>query len=163
MSQDVRMDQLTDRLPGIITIHDNICVYGKTQEQHDKLLLQLMKTAAKQGLVFNSNKCHISQPEITFYGTIFSAQSIKPDPMKIQALQDLPTPQTQKQLQSFLGLVNYLQPFLPGIASKTTFLHEQISQWDWNPSTDNSFQKLKQWICNTLLKTTLAYTTDINH
>ena len=99
----------------------------------------------------------ISQPQITFYGTIFSAQGIKPNPMKIQALQDLPTPQTQKQLQSILGLVNYLQPFLPGIASKTTFLHEQISQWDWNPSTDNSFQKLKQWICNTLLKTTLIY------
>ena len=79
---------------------------------------------------FNSNKCHISQPQITFYGTIFSAQGIKPDPMKIQALQDLPTPQLQKQLQSFLGLVNYLQPFLPGIASKTTFLCKQISQWD---------------------------------
>ena len=129
MSQDVfqmHMDQLTDRLPGIITIQDDICVYGKTQEQHDKDLLQLMKTAAKQGLVFNSNKCHISQPRITFYGTIFSAQGIKPDPMKIQALQDLPTPQSQKQLQSFLGLVNYLQPFLPGIASKTTFLCKQI-------------------------------------
>ena len=62
-----------------------------------------------------------------------------------------------KQLQSFLGLVNYIQPFLPGIASKTTFLWEQISQWDWNPSTYNSFQKLKQWICNTLPKATLAY------
>ena len=60
MSQDVfqmHMDQLTDRLPGIITIHNNICVYGKTQEQHDKHLLQLMKTAAKQGLAFNSKKC----------------------------------------------------------------------------------------------------------
>ena len=145
MSQDVFqmcMDQITDRLPGIITIHNDICVYGKTQEQHDKHLLQLMKTAAKQGLAFNSNKCHISQAQITFHSTIFSAQGMKPDPMKIQALQDLATPQTQKQLQSFLGLVNYLQPFLPGIASKTTFLCEQISQWDWNPLTDNSFQKL---------------------
>ena len=71
------MDQLTDRLPGIINIHDDICVYSKTQEQHDKHLLQLMKTAAKQGLVFNSNKCYISQPQITFYSTIFSAQGIK--------------------------------------------------------------------------------------
>ena len=34
---------------------------------------------------------------------------MKPDPMKIQALQDLLTPQTQKQLQSFPGLLNYLQ------------------------------------------------------
>ena len=62
-----------------------------------------------------------------------------------------------KQLQSFLGLVNYLQPFLPDIASKTTFFQEHISQWDWTPLTDSSFQKLKQWICNTLLKTTLTY------
>ena len=60
------MDQITDKLPGIIAIQDDICVYGKTQEQHNKHLQQLMKTAAKQGLVFNSNKCHNSQPQITF-------------------------------------------------------------------------------------------------
>ena len=136
-------------------IHDDIYIYGKTQEQHDKHLLQLTKTAAKQSLIFNNNKCHISQPQITFYGTVFSAQGMKPNPIKIQALQDIPTPQNQKQL--FLGLVNYLQSFLPDIATKTTFLQEQVSQWDWRPSTDSSFQKLKQWICNTLLKTTLAY------
>ena len=82
---------------------------------------------------------------------------MKPDPTKIQALQDLPTPDNHKQLQSFLGLINYLQPFLPNLASKTTFLREQISSWDWNPSTDIAFQKLKQWICKTLLNTTLAY------
>ena len=143
MSQNVFqmcMDQLTDRLPGIIAIHDDIYAYSKTQEQHDKHLLQLMKTAAKQGLVYNSNKCHISQPQITFYGTIFSAQGIKPDPMKIQALQDLPTPQSQKQLQSFLGLVNYLQSFLPDIANKTTFLHEQISQWTGIPQQTTPFR-----------------------
>ena len=95
MSQDVfqmTMDQITDRLPGVIAIHDDICIYGKTQEQHDKHLLQLLTIASKNGLVFNSRKCHISKPQITFYGTIFSAQGMKPDPIKIQALQDLPTP-----------------------------------------------------------------------
>ena len=60
---------------------------------------------------------------------IFSGQGMKPDPIKIQALQDLTMPQNQK-LQSFLGLVNYLQPFLPDIAAKTTFLREQVSKWD---------------------------------
>ena len=160
MAQDVfqmRMDQITERLPGIIAIHDDICVFGKTQQQHDKHLLQLLKTASAKGLVFNSRKCQISKPQITFFGTIFSAKGMKPDPIKIQALQDLLTPQTQKQLQSFLGLVNYLQPFLPDIAAKTTFLREQVSKWDWTPSTDSAFQQLKQWICKTLLKTTLAY------
>ena len=69
MSQDVfqiRMDHITDRLPGVIAIHDDICVYGKTQEQHDRHLLQLLKTAKAKGLVFNSRQCHISQKQITF-------------------------------------------------------------------------------------------------
>ena len=69
MPQDVsqmRMDQITERLPGIIAIHDDICFFGKTQEQHDKHLLQLLKTALAKGLVFNSRKCQISKPQITF-------------------------------------------------------------------------------------------------
>ena len=56
-----------------------------------------------------------------------------------------------------LGLINDLQPLLPGLASKTTFLREQVTNWDWNPSTDQSFHHLKSWICNTLFRTTLAY------
>ena len=52
---------------------------------------------------------------------------MKPDPNKLQALQDLPTPQNQKELQSYLRLINYLQQFLPDLAHKTTLLHEQVS------------------------------------
>ena len=36
-------------------------------------------------------------------------------------------------------------------------MKEQVSKWYWTPSTDSTFQQLKQWICNTLLSTTLAY------
>ena len=51
---------------------------------------------------------------------------------------------------------------IPGIGqlpatAKTTFLGEQVSQWDWTTSTDSPLQQLKQWICNTILKTTLGY------
>ena len=35
----MRMDQITERLPGSIAIHDDICVFGRTQEQHDKHLI----------------------------------------------------------------------------------------------------------------------------
>ena len=73
---------------------------------------------------------------------------MKQDPIKVWALQDLPIPQNKKKLQSFLGLVNFLQLFLLDITAKTTFLREQVSQWNWTPSTDSTFQQLKQWICN---------------
>ena len=42
MAQDIfqmRMDEITERLPGILAINDDISVFGKTQEQHNKHLL----------------------------------------------------------------------------------------------------------------------------
>ena len=141
MSQDVFqmcMDQITNRLPGIIAIHDEL-YFRKTREEHDTHLLQLMKTASKNGVVFNSHKCSIRQPQITFSGAIFTTQGMKSDATKIQALQDLPVPENHKQLQSFQALINYLQSFLPDLASKPTFLREQILHWDWNPPTDAAF------------------------
>ena len=41
------MNQITDRLPAIIAIHNDICVFGKTREEHDTNLLELMKTTSK--------------------------------------------------------------------------------------------------------------------
>ena len=160
MSQDVfqmQMDQATDCLPGIIAIHDDICMFGHTPEEHDEHFLCLMESAKTHGIVFNSTKCHIRQPQIAFYGAVFTGQGMQPDPSKIQALQYLPAPDLQTKLQSFLGLINYLQPFIPRLSAKTTFLWGQLSQWDWNPSTDAEFEHLKAWIGQTLLKVTLAY------
>ena len=133
------MDQATDHLPGIIAIHDDLCIFIHTPEEHDEHLLCLMETAKDHGIVFNSTKHHIRQLQIAFYGAVITAQGMQPDPTKLQALQDLPTPNSQAKLQSFLGLINYLQPFIPGLSAKTTFLGEQLADWDWNPSTDTAF------------------------
>ena len=95
MSQDVFqmcMDQVMDCLPGIIAIHDDIYIYGHTLEEHDWHLLKLMQMAAQHGVVFNSSKCQIRQPKITFYGAVLITKGMWPDPSRIQALQDLPTP-----------------------------------------------------------------------
>ena len=107
MSQDVfqmQMDQAADHLPAIITMHDDICVFGHTPKKHDWHLLCLIKTATEHGIIFNSAKCWIRQPQITFCGAVFTAQGMWPDPSKIQTLQDLPTPNSQAKPQSFLGL-----------------------------------------------------------
>ena len=78
-------------------------------------------------------------------------------PTKVQALQDLPTPDNQTKLQSFLEFINYLQPFIPGLADKTMSLSGQFAKCYWKPLTDTAFQHPKFFICSTLLRTTLTY------
>jgi len=74
----MRMDQITENLPGVIAIHDDITVFGKNQADHDECLHRLMHRAVEKGLVFNSKKCAIAQDQIDFFGgfglhlTVFS-------------------------------------------------------------------------------------------
>ena len=35
-------------------------------------------------------------------------EGIQPDPQKIKALTDMPAPNNKKELQAFLGIINYL-------------------------------------------------------
>ena len=104
MLQDVFqmwMEQITNRLSGIIAIHDDICVHGRDTAEHDSNLLQLMQTATQQGLVFNGSRCAICQSQISFYSAIYTVQGNKPDPAKVEAMQHLPAPENSTQLQSF--------------------------------------------------------------
>ena len=54
-----------------------------------------MQTIMKNGIIFNSSKCRIGQPQISFYSAVFTLLGIKPDPNKVQILQDIPTPATK--------------------------------------------------------------------
>ena len=126
-------------------------------KEQDRHLLMLMQVAIKNGLVFNNNKCRIRQTEISFHGGVFTSIDMKPNPSKVQALQDLPLPDNQTKLQSFLGSINYSQPFIARLANMNNCLHEQLVEWDSNPSTDAAFQHLKSSIYSILLKITHVY------
>ena len=78
MYQDVfqmQMDPNTNRLPGIIAIHDDICVYGRDTAEHDRILLQLMQTATQLGLAFNSSNSAICQSQISFCAAILQCRA----------------------------------------------------------------------------------------
>ena len=122
MSQDVfqmQMDQATDHLPSTIAIYDDISIYSCTPSSMTNTSCSWCRQPMSMALSSTRTKCQIRQPQISFYDTVFTAQGMWPDPTKIQALQDLLTPNSQVKLQSFLGLINYLQPFISSLSTKT--------------------------------------------
>ena len=69
MSQDVfmqRMYMILEKYPGTIGLIDDVIVYGKSKEEHDRNLHNLMRIAQTEGLCFNSEKCAIDQKQIYF-------------------------------------------------------------------------------------------------
>ena len=152
VSQDIlqsRMDQHLDGLTGVVSIADDIVVFGENEEDRDRNLINLMKQAERKGLVFNSKKCHIKQSCVSFFGNRYTPDGIKPDPDKVRDIRNMPSPQSKEDVQRFLGLLTYLSPFIPQLADNTHVLRSLVKEdvpWTWDTDQQTSFETLKKVI-----------------
>ena len=116
MSQDIfqmRMDDIVTQCPGVFTIHDDICIYGKDGKEHDANLINLFMLPKKSNLFLIVQ----SVPSNKILWHSMEEFSLSKDTHqilgKIQGITEMSAPQTKQELQSFLDAVNYLQTFIP--------------------------------------------------
>ena len=82
---------------------------------------------------------------------MLSADGVKPDPRKIDAIKYLPEPRTEALLQLFLGIVNYLSQFSPNIAKMTCNLRELLkknTEFLWHPQHSKDFKAIVDELCS---------------
>ena len=72
-----------------------------------------------------------------------------PDPKKVEAIKKMQAPQTKQELQSFLGMVNYLAQFIKDMSQLThnmRLLLKKNALFQWTESHEANFQRLKESI-----------------
>ncbi|XP_030855067.1 uncharacterized protein K02A2.6-like [Strongylocentrotus purpuratus] len=154
MSQDVfqqRMDEILKGCPGKIGIADDIVVFGKSEAEHDQNLNHLMFKAVKYGLQFNSGKCSIKVNQISFFGMIYDADGVHPDPHKVEAIKSMSPPENKTQLREFLGMITYLSPFMRNLSAQTASLRgllKQDAEFQWTPTHQTAFNDLRDKVCH---------------
>ena len=99
---------LLSGLPGVTNIADDILIYGSTQEEHDANVIHFLEHCLEIDLHLNPDKVKINCKSVPFFGMILTESGIKPDPKKVEAIHNWPTPTNVGELLSFLGSVNYL-------------------------------------------------------
>ena len=77
-------------IPYALNISDDVIVFGKTQADHDIALESVFKRFSSRGLTLNKEKCEFSKDKLTFFGFVFSANGISPDPLKVEAIKTRP-------------------------------------------------------------------------
>ena len=79
---------------------------------------------------------------LDFYGNIVSTAGLKPGPKKVDNIIKMPAPTNKKELSSFLGMCQYLNPYVPRLSNTTSTLHElskKAANFTWNSSYDRMF------------------------
>jgi hypothetical protein len=109
-------DQIFKDLPCTFVYLDDQRVASRDMEQHLADLRAMFQRLADNGLAINLEKCEFAVPELDFLGHCLSAAGITPLAVSLQVMYNFPRPHTIKDLQRFLGMVNffffyfYLQP-----------------------------------------------------
>ena len=160
VAQDVFQRKLNDiflDIPGVMGIADDMAIYGKTDLEHDRHLINFLNTCRKNTLMLNPDKMQFRLPQVSFFGHQWSAKGLSPDPKKIAVVKRTDLPRDVETMRSFLGLVNYLNRFSPCLAELSEPLREvcrQDTEFQLTKSAHVAFLKTKEEISKNI---TLPY------
>ena len=152
VAQDVfqrKLDGIFLDVPGVTGIADDMVIYGRSDLEHDKHLINFLEVCRKNTLTLNPDKMQFRLPQVSFFGHQWSAKGLSPDPKKIAAVKRMNLPQDVEMMRSFLRLVNYLNRFSPCLAELSEPLREicrQDAEFELNESVCVAFSRTKEEI-----------------
>uniref|UniRef100_A0A5S6QMM6 RNA-directed DNA polymerase n=1 Tax=Trichuris muris TaxID=70415 RepID=A0A5S6QMM6_TRIMR len=143
------METLLQGIPGVKPYLDDILITGPNEEEHDKRLEQVLEVLETNGLRLRKEKCHFATKEMEFLGFRVTKKGIHPTEEKLAAIKEAPPPADLKQLQAFLGLLNFYSAFLPRKATVLEPLHRLLdatakSNWHWSDKEQAAFDAAKK-------------------
>lgn len=140
------MRSVIQNVAGAKNISDDILIFGRTQEEHDKALNDTLKALTANGLKLNQSKCEFNRDHITFFGLVLRKSGISPDPSKISAIRKSNSPANACELRSFLGMTSYCSRFIPNystVSEPFRRLTRSDTDWKWTSEQEHAFKSLK--------------------
>lgn len=145
------ISQMVLDIEGAEAIIDDILVWGSNQEEHDARLKRVLERAMEYNLKLSADKCEFRKSEVTYVGHRLTSKGVKPDPEKIRAVCNMVKPTCLKDLQTFMGFIQYLSKFMPHLSTVSAPLRtllEKNTAWHWDEEKETSFLKLKDMATN---------------
>ena len=146
------MSNILEGLDGVICHMDDVLVHAATQTEHDIRVRAVLQRLQEAGITLNQEKCAFSQHSVKFLGHFIDDTGVKVDPSKTRAIGDFPAPRNVKELQRFMGMVNQVGKFLPGLADINEPLRQLLKKdnlWSWGEAQQRSFKQIKEMMVST--------------
>ena len=112
---------------------DDVIVEMETEEKHGELVAEVIKRLEENDLYVKLEKCKWKVRKVEFLGVIIGLEGIKMEKEKVKGVLEWLMPKCIKDVQKFLGLVNYYHRFIEGFATVARLLHNLVKKdkkWD---------------------------------
>ena len=143
--------EILEGLTSVTNIADDVLIFGRTETELKSNVISFLDRCVEQDMHLNPDKIQINCTEIPFFGNTLSKDGLSPDMNKVKLIQEWLTPTNQKELQSFLGTINYLSRFLPFLSDLRAPLQNLLkkdSEFIWTNIHQQMFDQLKLHVSN---------------
>lgn len=106
------MNKILGDLPNTAVHMDDILVWGRSKEEHDRNVYKVLNRLRDIGMTLNRDKSEFGKTSIKYLGHILSPQGISVDPEKVSSILSMAPPTNVKELQRFNGMVNFFRKIL---------------------------------------------------
>lgn len=134
--------------PNIYCYLDDFLLINKTFDEHlDSLRLMAQKFTDVE-LAISSTKSHFMMMQLKWLGQILSAKGMQVDPDRIEAIQKMKRPETEKEIRKLIGLTSWFRRYIDNYATITAPLTSLLQKTDdnlirWTEAAEVSFANLK--------------------
>jgi len=131
----------------VVVYLDDILIYSKDEDDHRRHLELVMEALATHSARLNVTKCAFFKREIRFLGHVIDHQGIRPDPGQVEKIAGFAPPRNKRDVQSFLGTVNFFRRFIRGCATIATPLYALTRDkvpFVWTDGHQAAFEELKR-------------------
>ena len=131
----------------MVVFIDDILVYSKSREEHERHLSIVLQTLRDKQLYAKLMKCEFWLDRVSFLGHVVTKDGISVDPGKVDVVSNWRRLNTVTEIRSFLGLAGYYRRFIEGfskIALPLTRLNQKKVKFEWSDDCECSFQELKE-------------------
>ena len=140
------MEKILQGIPRVVVYIDDMLITGRSNEEHLKILEQVLACLQEYGLHLKKEKCSFMRPSVEYLGYIVDMDGLRATPTKVEAITSAPEPRNVHELRSFLGLVNYYGKFICHMSTVTQPLNQLLCRgvpWKWTKRCQQAFQELK--------------------
>ena len=119
----------------------------KNQKEHNLALTTLLDTARECNVRLNYDKLQYKKIEVDFFGETYMTDGCKPVQTKVSVINTMLELSSKKEVQSFIGMINYLSKFsarLSKLSEPIRELSKERVPFNWGPEHREAFDVIKK-------------------
>src|SRR5258707_9151421 len=131
---------------------NDILIYSASLTDHQRITQEILQTLHSYKLFLQPEKCKFEHQGVDYLGLVISKDHVAMDPVKVQGVTDWLQPVKVKDVQSFIGFVNFYWRFICNFSKIACPLHmltQKSKDWTWGAAEQQAFDALKSAITST--------------